>query len=161
MHEEILIPLAFFATVVLIVWISAVSRRQNREKRAQLISQLIDKFSTGEEFASAMEGPEGWRLAEALSLEDRKRENPYQGLLIAGIILTCIGLAFFALRIMVNTGFIIPAALATALGIAFLIAAAAARRLARETDDESAAGQGGSADGRSGGDEDGADGPQS
>ena len=70
MDEEILVPLATFTFVVLIVWIRSVNTRMVKERRADLIRQLIDKFSTGEALASAMESSEESRLLEFLALEN-------------------------------------------------------------------------------------------
>ena len=70
MDEEILVPLATFTFVVLIVWTRSVNTRMVKERRADLIRQLIDKFSTGEVLASAMESPEESRLLKFLALEN-------------------------------------------------------------------------------------------
>ncbi len=147
--EALLIPLGFFSTVVLIVWIGHLGRRRDRDRRAELIRQLIDKFSTGEAFAKAMESPEGWRLAAALSLESSpaKKTSPLQGLLTTGIILTFLGLAFFVLAAIENPNFWIPGVLTTALGAAFLVSAAAAWRMTRDDPNDQPAPTHGAGDG--------------
>jgi hypothetical protein len=135
MDSEILIPLGGIAMIVAIVWFVNVTRRKAREHRAELIRHLIEKFSTGEAFAAAMQGPEGARLAETLSLEPTKPQAGWVGLFIPGAVLACVGIAFLVLAGFINGNFTIPGVLCCAVGAGLLLSAYVARRVERrETD---------------------------
>ena len=128
MLEDVLIPLGLFAMVVLIVWIETVSHRRDRERRAELIRKLIDKFSTGEGFAQAMRGPGGSNLAEVLSLEKEKPKKLWVGLFIPGAILTFLGIGFFVLAAVEDEDFLVPGVVISSVGAALLLSAYVASR---------------------------------
>lgn len=121
------VPMAGMAMIVLIVWFVHTTSRRRFETRAELTRNLIDKFSTGEAFASAMQGPEGERLTRALSLQDTS-EPRWVGLLVPGSILTGLGLGFFVLAIFKGSGFAIPGVICCSVGAGLLVSAYVARR---------------------------------
>ncbi len=137
---DTLVPLAGIAMIVLIVWTANLTRQKESKRRAALIGQLIDKFSTGEEFAKAMQGPKGRRLAQTLSLEHDKSRQLWVGLFVAGTVLACLGLAFFALAAIDDNDFVIPAFIVSSIGAALLVSALVTRR-AEGKDDNSGDGR--------------------
>ncbi len=129
MDEEILVPLATFTFVVLIVWIRSVNTRMVKERRVDLIRQLIDKFSTGEALASAMESPEESRLLEFLALETKSNRDKLSTLgLYLGMVPFCLGIGFFILRFSSASHFLIPAVILTSIGVGILASTLLARR---------------------------------
>lgn len=129
MDEEILVPLATFTFVALIVWIRSVNTRMVKERRVDLIRQLIDKFSTGEALASAMESPEESRLLEFLALETKSNRDKLSTLgLYLGMVPFCLGIGFFILRFSSASHFLIPAVILTSIGVGILASTLLARR---------------------------------
>ena len=82
--QNTLVPLGVFAMVVLILWLSHVTRRRAQERRAEIVRRMIEKFSTGEAFAQAIQGPAGSKLASALTLESEKPSKIWKGLFRPG-----------------------------------------------------------------------------
>ena len=135
---SILLPIAFFAMIVAIVWLGTVARRRDTDRRAELIRQLIDKFSTGEAFAEAMQGPEGSKLADALSLSREQPRRAWVGLFVPGSILTALGLGFVVLSLTMGDVYRIPAVVIGSVGIALLVSSYVAWRADRDDSDQSA-----------------------
>ena len=133
---SILVPLAFFAMIVAIVWIGTVTRRRDTDRRADLIRQLIDKFSTGEAFAQAMQSPEGAKLADALSLSQQQPKRAWVGLFVPGSILTAIGLGFVLLSVTMGETYRIPAVVISSVGVALLVSSYVVWRVERADTDE-------------------------
>ena len=134
---SVLIPIAFFAMVAVVVWLGTVTRRRDTDRRAELIRQLIDKFSTGEAFAQAMQSPEGSKLADALSLSREQPKRAWVGLFVPGSILTALGLGFVLLSFMMDVVYRIPAVVVGSVGIALLVSSYVAWRVDRDDRDES------------------------
>ena len=107
--QNILVPLGVFAMVVLILWFSHVTRRRAQEQRAEIIRRMIEKFSTGEAFAQAIQGPVGSKLASALALESEKPSKKWKGLFVPASILTFMGFGFSILALVRDEDFLIPA----------------------------------------------------
>ena len=128
---EVLVPLGFFAMVVLIVWTTSVSRRLERERRAELIRRVIDKFSTGEAFAQALEST---RLADILSLEQEETSQGKTGLFSGGAITACLGIGFFILTALGKQQFMVPAVIVSSVGVALLLSSYVAWRAREKAD---------------------------
>ena len=125
-----LVPLAFFATVVLIVWL-VVRRKQARYRtQAEIRKQLIDKFGSAQELAAFMESKGGRQFFG--DMQDRARET--LRFIPAGIVISMLGLAFLGLTL-VRRNFIIPAVILFAIGAGLLISAAVAHKLESKKDD--------------------------
>ena len=133
----LLVPFAFFATILVIAWFFHLSRRSQMQAHAALQKQLLDKFSSGQEFAQFLESPGGQHYMRSMWSQDRWVQGRALRGIRAGIICTLIGLAFLALSAMRHRpGMIDPGALLLALGIGFLISAAVTRRLAERWRDQ-------------------------
>ena len=119
----ILVPLGTMAMVVLLVWFSHATRRKEKERQAEIVRQMIDKFSTGEAFAQAIQGHEGSRLAQALALEnDEPPKKMWRGLLIPASILTSMGVGFFILGWVEDDDFLVPALVLGSVGLGLSLA---------------------------------------
>ncbi len=121
MLQNTLVPLGVFAMVVLILWFSHVTRRRAQEQRAEIIRRMIDKFSTGEAFAEAIQGPAGSKLASALALESEKPSKKWKGLFVPASILTFMGVGFSVLALVRDNDFLIPAVIIGAVGVALAV----------------------------------------
>lgn len=128
---QVIISLGFFALVVLIVWIGTVSRRQDKERRAELVRKVFDKFSTGEALAQALQNS---RLVDLLSLEKQDPSQSKTGLFSGGVITACLGIGFFILTALGTQGFMIPAVIVSSVGVALLLSSYVAWRAEKEAD---------------------------
>ena len=137
---SVLIPIAFFAMIVVVVWLGTGTWRRVTDRRAELIRQLIDKFSTGEAFAQAMQSPEGSKLADALSLSREQPKRAWVGLFVPGSILTALGLGFVLLSFMMDVVYRIPAVVLGSVGVALLVSSYVAWRHDRDDRNEGAEG---------------------
>ncbi len=133
---SVLIPIAFFAMIVVVVWLGTGTWRRVTDRRAELIRQLIDKFSTGEAFAQAMQSPEGSKLADALSLSREQPKRAWVGLFVPGSILTALGLGFVLLSFMMDVVYRIPAVVIGSVGVALLVSSYVAWRVDRDESGE-------------------------
>ena len=129
-----LIPISGIAMIVAIVWLVHTTNRRRAELRAELARTLIDKFSSGEGFTAAMQGPEGSRLLQALSLEDNS-EPKWVGLFVPGAILAGLGLGFFVLALVKGSAFAIPGVICCSVGAGLLVSSYVARRAGRRNGD--------------------------
>ncbi len=116
-----LVPLGVFAMVVLILWLSHVTRRRAQEQRAEIVRRMIEKFSTGEAFAQAIQGPAGSKLASALTLETEKPSKKWKGLFVPASILTLMGIGFAVLALVRDDDFLIAAVVVGAVGVALAL----------------------------------------
>ena len=133
-----LVPLGVFAMVVLIIWLSHVTRRRAQEQRAQIVRRMIDKFSTGEAFAQAIQGPAGSELASALALEREKPSKKWKGLFVPASILTFMGIGFSVLAFVEDDDFLIPAVIIGAVGVALAVSTYVMWRTEERDGDENA-----------------------
>jgi len=126
-----LVPLAFFAMIVLIVWL--VTRRKQAQYRAQaeIRKQLIDKFGSAQELATFMESKGGQQFFGDMQ---GRAKGPLR-FLPGGVVVSMLGLAFLGLTLM-RRNFIIPAVILFAVGAGLLISAAIAHKLESKKDDE-------------------------
>ena len=62
----LLIPFAFFVAVVLIIWLLLRQRQARIQVRAEFHKQLLDKFSSGREFADFLESKGSQRFLKEL-----------------------------------------------------------------------------------------------
>src|ERR1700680_8377 len=122
---EVLVPIALFAMVVLIIFVIARRRQAELRARAEFQKQILDKFSSGKEFADFL-GTEGsQRFLESLSSHSfGTRERNLRGMR-GGITLAVLGIGFLLLTPL-RHGFVVPGVIFLALGAGLLISAAAA-----------------------------------
>ncbi|HEY2922020.1 MAG TPA: hypothetical protein VGK77_23790, partial [Candidatus Binatia bacterium] len=107
MYEDLLIPLGFFAVVVLIYWLKRRADEVKVKALAESRRQLFDKFGSGQELMTFMETENGRRLLDQLMSDDGGLGNPFfretnaQGRVLesvkVGVILTVLGLGMAVL----------------------------------------------------------------
>ena len=125
----VLVPLAFFATILLIAWLFVRNRRSQIQARAEFQKQLLDKFASGREFAEFLGSPASRRFLDELGAR-----GPKEQILISmrtGVVLAVLGLGLLGLSL-ARRGFLVPGVLALALGAGFLIATAISYRLSKQ-----------------------------
>jgi len=131
----VLIPtlstLGFFALVALIAWLLYRRSQARTQARTEFHRQLLDKFTSGGEFAAFLNSSGGRQLLEGLwSQQVNARERIVRSMR-GGVVLTVLGLGVLGLSIR-NHGMIIPGALVFALGAGFLISTAISYRLSKK-----------------------------
>ncbi len=132
----LLVPFAFFATVILIIWLLLRQRQARTQVRAEFHKQLLDKFSSGREFADFLESKGSQRFLEELWSQ---KMGPKQQILRSmrnGIVLAVLGVGMLALS-WTTKGLRAPGVLILALGVGFLISTAISHRLSKQWEQES------------------------
>ena len=137
--QNTLVPLGVFAMVVLIIWLSHVTRRRAQEQRAEIVRRMIEKFSTGEAFAQAIQGPAGSKLASALTLETEKPSKKWKGLFVPASILTLMGIGFAVLPLVRDDDFLIAAVVVGAVGVALALSTYVMWRVEERNGDQTGA----------------------
>src|SRR6266581_3975755 len=114
----------FFAMIAFIVWAKAHSKAQQVRYSADVQTKLIERFGSGPEIIEFLKSPEGQQFATGISRLPRlaARDRVVGGFTRA-IFLTFLGIAFLLLCFteMSNPGFLIAGAVLTALGLANLV----------------------------------------
>jgi hypothetical protein len=138
--------LGFFAMIVLVVWAKAHSRAQQARFNAEVQTKLIERFGSGPELVDFLKSPEGQQFATGIGKLPRlaARDRVVGGFSRA-IFLTFLGVAFLLLCLtdMSNPGFLIAGAVLTALGLANLISSIVSLKLSKrmglvDSDDDAA-----------------------
>jgi hypothetical protein len=120
-----LVPIALFAMIVLIVFVAARRRQAELRARMEFQKQILDKFSSGKEFADFLGSEGSQRFLAMLSSPGMGMGPRYRVLrhLRGGITLAILGLGFLLLTAL-RRGFVVPGVLFLALGAGLLISAA-------------------------------------
>jgi len=129
----LLVPLGFFALVVMIVWLLIRKNQARTRTRAEFHRQLLEKFSSGREFAEFLEGKGSQRLLEDLWSERLNAKERILRGLGAGVVLTVLGLGILGLS-WKTANLLYPAVLFLALGLGFLISTGVSYRLSKKWD---------------------------
>ena len=124
------IPFAGIAMIVFIVWLGTRARQARVQARTELHKHLLDKFSSGTELAQFLETEGGKKMIEDLGKGDVSPKERTLRPMIAGTVLTCLGVAFLVLTFRVPD-LVIPGGIILAIGIGFLIAAFVTLRLSK------------------------------
>jgi hypothetical protein len=132
----VLIPTGFFLMVGFIVWSIARSKSRTAEMQAQVQARLIDRFSSAPEFVDFLHSPEGKQLLGGVDTIPKLHatDNILRGIR-TGIITTFLGLGFLGLCLseeVRNEGFLIAGAVLTAIGIGNFISTYVSVRLSRQ-----------------------------
>jgi len=130
---SILVPLGFFAMVVVIFWLVTRQRQTRIRARVEIQKQLLDKFNSGRELGDFLESRAGQQFLLELQSKSTGAKDRILTALQNGIVLAALGLGMLGLSL-ARRGFLIPAVLTLALGVGFLISTAAASRLSRKWD---------------------------
>jgi hypothetical protein len=132
----LLVPFAFFAAVVLIIWLLLRQRQARNQVRVEFHKQLLDKFSSGREFADFLESKGSQRFLEELWSQKMGPKEQILRSMRNGIVLAVFGLGMLVVSWKAK-GLVIPGVLILALGVGFLISTAISHRLSKKWEQES------------------------
>lgn len=125
------VPIAFFAMIVLIIFVIARRRQAELRARAEFQKQILDKFSSGKEFADFL-GTEGsQRFLTALASPTFGPHYRALGMMRCGITVAMLGIGFLLLTPL-RHGFVVPGVLLLSLGAGLLISAAASYHFSKK-----------------------------
>lgn len=124
----LLVPYALFAMILAIIWLSMKQKQARLQKRAEFHKQLLDKFSSGREFAEFLESKGSQRFLEELWSQGAQSNAPP---LRGGIVLTTLGLALCGLSWR-ERSLLTPGVILLALGVGCLISSAISYRLSKD-----------------------------
>jgi len=125
LSEDVLVPLAAFAMVVLLVGFSYKLKKARVQEQGEMRKRLLDKFSSGTELSEFLATPQG---QDFLKGQEAGHRSPQSRVVYAscwGVVLVMLGAAFFGLMFL-EKDLIYPACILTALGVGILVAAAIA-----------------------------------
>ena len=133
----VFVPIAVFVMIVFIVWFGTREKQARVQARTELHKHLLDKFGSGTELAQFLETEGGKKMVEDLGKDRASPKERALKLMVAGIVLTCLGAGFLVLMYK-TSALVIPGGILLALGIGFLIAAFVTLRLSKswEADNE-------------------------
>ena len=143
----IVISTGFFVMIAFIVWAKAHTRAEQSRFNAEVQTKLIERFGSGPELIDFLKSPEGQQFATGISkLPKLAARDRVVGGFTRSIFLTFLGLAFLGLEMtdIENPGFLIAGAVLTALGLANLVSSFISMKLSKRMglygDDDSANG---------------------
>ena len=125
-----------FGAVIAIVLIVTRSRQRRIEIQADLQAKLIDKFGSSTELVTFLQSPAGKQFVNGVQTGNAVllRDRVLTGYSRA-IVLSFLGAAFIALRIITNTeGLAWPGVLLLALGLGYLVATWTTARLSQSSE---------------------------
>ena len=126
-----LVPLGFFAMIVLVIWVVHRSKEIRAKARAETQRLFLDKFESGKELAEFIESENGKRFMQELSegpaddFDDHRR----RGLIVPGLILSFMGVGMMTLTFMGND-MIVPGVILFCIGAGFLASIPLMNRMA-------------------------------
>jgi hypothetical protein len=128
LSEDVLVPIAVFAMIVLIVWFGHKVKRTRIQEQGELHKRLLDKFSSGQELTEFLATPQGQNFLKDQEAGHRSPKSRVVYAICWGVVLVMLGAAFFGLTYMYRNS-VVPAIILTALGVGILVAAAISYRL--------------------------------
>ena len=131
MLTGISVPLGFFTLVALIVWMVIRNSQSRSRARMEFQRHLLDKFSSGREFAEFLDSKGGQRFLEEAWSPQASAKDRIVRTVRTGVVLTVLGGGFFVLSAM-RRGFAAAAVILLALGIGFLLSALVSYRLSEK-----------------------------
>ncbi len=129
------IPFGAFVMVVFIVWFRSREKQERLQARTELHKHLLDKFGSGTELAQFLETEGGRKMIEDLGKGEVSAKERTLRPLIAGTVLTCLGVAFLVLTYY-EPDLVIPGGILLGTGIGFLIATFVTLRLSKSWEED-------------------------
>jgi hypothetical protein len=127
----LLVPIAFFASIVVILWLLLRQKQARIQARTEFHKHLLDKFQSGREFAEFLEGKGSQRFLDELWSQGAGPQNQLLTAMRKGIVLAVLGLGILGMSF-TRRGLVIPAVVILALGVGFLISTAISYRLSNQ-----------------------------
>ena len=136
MNSDSIVVVAVPSMFAWIAWVifSTIRRYKIARLQADVQTKLLDKVGSGQELLAYAQTEAGRDMLESLKVERQAPHARIIGALQTGIILLLLGLAMLALRHQVfgaDQGFVVFGTLASALGVGFMLSAAASYYLSK------------------------------
>lgn len=130
----IVVPVALFAMVGVIVWLALRNKQVRLRTQAEFQKSLLDKFSSGQEFAGFLESEGGKKFLDQLWSPRASARRRLLAIIVLGVIFSTVGLGLLALGFFAHgqRGIMFPAVVFLALGVGFLISAVITNRLLKQ-----------------------------
>jgi hypothetical protein len=137
MDAGIWVPITFFFTlfgmITAIAWLRSRDRKSEIAATSEVQMRMLDRFASAPEFIEFARSPEGQKFLNAHAAPKRE---PLVAVKILqsvrwGIVMTLLGIGFFALAGWTDNEFAIPAAILISIGIGFILSAWVSSRLSR------------------------------
>jgi hypothetical protein len=124
MNEDVIVPVAVFAMVVLLAWIGHKSKLHRLQEQSETRKRLLDKFGSGHELTEFLATPQGQSFLkdQEMGAAQRSPKGKIVYSIGAGVVLVMLGGAFFGLMYL-DRDWVFPGIILTALGLGLLIAA--------------------------------------
>ena len=127
----IISTLGFFAVVGLMGWLVYRRSQSRLQARTEFHRQLLDKFTSGGEFAAFLNSSGGQRLLEGLWSQRVNAKERIIRSMQGGVVLTVVGLGALAVSIR-NHHMVVPGVLVLTVGAGLLISTAISFRLSKQ-----------------------------
>lgn len=128
MLAGVLVPVAFFALILAIVWLGFRRKQAQIQARSEFHKQLLDKFASGREFTEFLATGGGQKFLDQLWSPSVGAREKMLSTIRTGVVLAVFGLGLLGLSV-AKRGLVVPAVLVLALGCGFLIATAVSYRI--------------------------------
>src|ERR1044072_6648623 len=115
----VMISIAFFAMIVLIVWLGTNAKNRRTQAQAEVQSKLIERFGTSKEFIEVLQSPAGHRFVAGVEVSTAfyARDRIIRGF-GTGIVMSLLGIGFLAIWVFDRAdGFIYPGFILVGLGL--------------------------------------------
>lgn len=132
MHSDVFIVATIFGTFGWVVYTISTNIRRAHAARAvaELHAKLLDKCAASQDLVTYMESPSGRKFLESAGIEGSHPWSRILNAMQAGFVLSLVGIAELIVRTLDQTFdtaefLLISGAIALAIGVGFLISAAA------------------------------------
>jgi hypothetical protein len=125
--------LAFFGFIAFLIWHGSREKFEKRRLRLEEQSRILDRIGSGPELTEFLKTAQGKRFLDQLDeanselSDERQKGREYRmgiiGLLMGGIIVSCVAASFFVLAAYYADQFVIPATIVGAVGLSLLLVA--------------------------------------
>ena len=136
--SEVWVPIigsiTLFGMIGFIFFVSARTRQRIEKMRSELQGRILDKFTSGAEFAEFARTPEGRRLLHGTTAARAGSHERLLGWMRNGLVISFLGMGFLLLSLfglIADRGSIIVGTLLLSLGLGFLASALISRKLTR------------------------------
>jgi uncharacterized membrane protein len=134
--EDVFVPIALFIMVFGLAWLKVRQRQMQLRSQAEFHKQLLDKFSSGKEFAEFLESKASQQFIAALWAQQPGGFDRLLRSFGMGVVMSAMGLGFLVLAFTTNgrERWLIPAVLLLSIGVGFLVSAAISHRISKTSE---------------------------
>lgn len=136
--EVMAVPVASFVFVCVfvgvIVWLVLRSRQASLRMQAEFQKNLLDKFSSGQEFSAFLESKGGQKFLEESWMPRGRARQRVLPIIVLGVVFSTVGLGVLGLALFAqyHRGAISSAVVFLSLGVGFLISGFISNRLLKQ-----------------------------